>query len=131
MRHQWLNDITERISEAPKWWLEGVPRYCDYHPTRFRSPPTQALVRVNCLGCYQAFEVAYGFGEASKRNIPNSDVLGEIIRYVDNPPQHVRASDGFSCAGNSSGVEIETVLKVWQFEDRAWVRQRELEGDIL
>lgn len=130
MRNQWLNDITDRIPEPPKWWLEGIPRYCDYHPSHFFCPPTQALVHVRCLGCYQGFDVAYGFWNSTGMNLPDAEVLQAIDGYSDEPPFHLRATDGFACAGLSSGVEVELVLQVWQRHALEWVRCAHLEGDM-
>lgn len=96
----------------------------------FFCPPTQALVHVRCLGCYQGFDVAYGFWNSTGMNLPDAEVLQAIDGYSDEPPFHLRATDGFACAGLSSGVEVELVLQVWQRHALEWVRCAHLEGDM-
>lgn len=56
-----LNDITDRIAEPPKWWFNGIPRYCDYHPRHARGESIKLLVRVVCLYCMRVFDTAIRF----------------------------------------------------------------------
>lgn len=52
-------DIVGRISEDPKWWLDGVPRYCDFSPRAATIYGDEvALVDSACQACGQRFTVA-------------------------------------------------------------------------
>ncbi|MEG3089794.1 hypothetical protein [Sphingomonas sp. PB4P5] len=130
MRNQWLDDITSRIAEPPSWWLAGIPRYCEYHPTRFFAAHAQALVRVRCIGCYQAFDVAWGLDTFTGISFSDSEIVNALDRYYEHPPRHNRATTGFSCAGNNAGVELWAILQVWQRGGTEWVRRESLEGEV-
>ena len=59
-------DITERISEPPRWWDEcAVPRYCAFTPRAVANiyAVEVALVEIACQNCGTRFLVAWSRGD--------------------------------------------------------------------
>ncbi len=133
--HYPLMDITDRIPEPPTWWLDGIPRYCEYHPDTATFAPTNLLVRVCCQQCRRMFDVAIGTKAILLQGIvepvlgyPFDSETGETISEAhDDPPFHLQ-DDGFNCAGNTMIAEWIAVLQVWERCGRALIRRPDLEG---
>jgi hypothetical protein len=132
--HVPLMDITDRIAEPPKWWLNGVPRYRDYHPEHARGQNTQLLVRVCCQNCQRVFDTAIGttatlkVGEVEPvLGYPLDSATGTCIEARDDPPFHL-GEDGHNCMGNSMGVEWVAILQVWERSGADWRRRFDLDG---
>lgn len=72
-----FRDIRSRIPEAPFWWDEnGVPRYCEFHPTHAAKVNCAevALVEIACRGCRFMFYIAF-----SHVNIFDNTIAGAIL----------------------------------------------------
>lgn len=133
--HYPLMDITDRISEDPIWWLDGIPRYCDYHPHEATFQSTNLLVRVWCQGCGSTFDVAVGTSATLEKGIidpvsgyPIDSKTGLIIRNVDDDPPFHLGKDGFNCIGNSMLEEWVAILQVWEGQGQNYSRRPDLEG---
>jgi len=133
--HYPLMDITDRISEPPTWWLNGIPRYCEYAPDRATFARTNMLVRVCCQQCRRAFDVAIGTQAILLQNVvepvlgyPFDSKTGETISEAhDDPPFHLR-DDGFNCSGNAMIAEWIAILQVWERSGGESIRRPDLEG---
>lgn len=133
--HYPLMDITDRISEPPTWWLNGIPRYCEYAPDRATFARTNMLVRVCCQQCRRAFAVAIGTQAILLQNVvepvlgyPFDSKTGETISEAhDDPPLHLR-DDGFNCPGNPMIAEWIAILQVWERSGGESIRRPDLEG---
>ncbi|WP_138995749.1 hypothetical protein [Sphingomonas sp. PAMC 26621] len=131
-----LMDITDRISEPPKWWFQGIPRYCDYHPSEAAYAPTNLLVKTRCEYCNSEFDVAFGTSAFLQKNIvepvlgyPLDIKTGLIIEEAyDDPPFHL-GKNGFNCIGNSVTADWVAILQVWEGESALnWIRRFDLDG---
>lgn len=133
--HYPLMDITDRIPEPPIWWLNGIPRYCKFHPDEATFATTNMLVRVCCQQCHRKFDVAIGTQAILLQDVvepvlgyPFDSETGEPIREAhDDPPFHL-GDDGFNCAGNAMTAEWIAILQVWQRSKGEVIRRRDLEG---
>jgi hypothetical protein len=133
--HYPLMDITNRISEPPTWWLDGIPRYCEYDPDKATFTRTNILVRVCCQQCRRAFDVAIGTQAILLQNVvepvlgyPFDSKTGETISEAhDDPPFHL-GDDGFNCPGNPMIAEWIAILQVWERSGGKSIRRPDLEG---
>jgi hypothetical protein len=133
--HYPLMDITDRISEPPTWWLDGIPRYCAYDPDKATFARTNMLVRVCCQQCRRAFDVAIGIQAVLLQNVvepvlgyPFDSKTGKTISEAhDDPPFHLR-DDGFNCPGNPMIAEWIAILQVWERSRGELIRRPDLEG---
>jgi hypothetical protein len=113
------DDITSRISEAPIWWLNGVPRYEPFHPHLAAIYGTEiALIWSRCQHCHRRFDVAVFRTELSIRD--------HIALYgqpdVGDPPSH-------ECEyGNAMRSEQIELLEYWRRVHIRWQRMPDLEG---
>lgn len=127
MHHPFL-DITKRISERPTWWMEGVPRYCEYHQNGLYSAKLNLLVRVACGNCSCIFDTSF----VTNKNIENGLIdseTGEIISEIWSAPPFHLGSDGFNCPGNYSSAELIAALQAWE-RGRDLTRRLDLEGEL-
>jgi hypothetical protein len=93
-------DITERITEPPKWWDEnGVPRYAEFEPHLAANiyAVEVALVEIACQACGKHFEVAFsgqgGAGAGENGRSMANKIRGGEMEYGD-PPDYGNCRDG-------------------------------------
>jgi hypothetical protein len=130
--HPRYDDITSRISEPPRWWFNGVPRYKHFEPDDLSVSPEQvALARVACQGCETEFLIG-----VEKKPSCQTDALAELYSgdlNVGDPPRHDHP-DGSRCAGETMGaVQIE-VIEAWERASAfpwGWFRRPDCEGAVL
>lgn len=136
--HVPLMDITDRIAEPPIWWLNGVPRYCDYHPRDASLLRTQLLVRVCCEYCRRVFDTGIGTMATLKVGVVepvfgypvNTATDNWIEEAFDHPPYHLR-ENGYRCDGSNSFAEWVAILQVWEWMPKgasSWQRRFDLDG---
>jgi hypothetical protein len=119
-------DIRSRISDPILWWDDnGVPRYCEFHPSRCGIyDVAAALVDVSCQACGRRFLVAMTMdrsalqklGDAYRR--PSHGDVGSF-RYGD-PPSHRHEG---CAAGDTMNVEGVRVVQFWEREAGEWRRR--------
>ncbi len=130
-----LMDITDRIPEPPKWWLEGIPRYCEYDPDEFTYYETNFLVRIGCQYCRRAFDVAVYIKAIAAIGIldpvsgyPMDEAAGRFMTNLfDDPPFHL-GEDNFNCVGNSMLADWIAILQAWEGHGPKRRRRSDLEG---
>ena len=122
-------DITDRIDEPPSWWVDGIPRYCEYHPHHASMRPIELLVRATCSQCSLTFLISVGSQTELMAGLISSETNLPWWDAYEDPPFHL-GSNGFNCAGNHAGVCIDEVLQAWKRNSGwpGWERAPELEG---
>jgi hypothetical protein len=105
--HISYDDITRRIVDLPIWWLNGVPRYDAFAPSKLSAYAHEAaLVKVECQMCYKQFLIGC-FGPSRHGEVP----------YRDDPPYHSSDREEY-CGGNSMGYTELQILEFWNMT--AW-----------
>lgn len=116
-------DITDRISESPKWFDEnGVPRYCDFYPDEVANIYAQEVLflHIGCQNCYRIFDVTLSFD--FKRKLEN---FKEDFSYGDPP------NIGCCVTGPSMTSENIKLLEYWnRNEFSEWERNNSMEFKI-
>jgi hypothetical protein len=120
------NDIISRISQKPKWWLYGVPRYDDFSPKNATVYGKEvALVHTKCQACRHRYDVAI-VGTSKAKSLR---YVCEIYASLDigDPPD--------ACCSSTSmqSVEIE-ILQYWErgrdSERFNWIRDQQMEKPL-
>ena len=129
--HIELLDITDRIPEPPKWWINGIPRYCEFTPDRADTfAPTILLVRSECQQCQKVFDVALGTNQRVAPNLLDADTNLWIDATSDDAPFH-NGPDGYKCGGSTMLIDPIQVLQAWvRNRDCRWTRRSDLEGIV-
>lgn len=133
--HYPLMDITDRIPEPPKWWLDGIPRYCEYHPGMFAFYKTNLLVRICCQHCHRVFDTAVRTRATLEQHVldpflgyPLDAGTGQVLDDAhDDPPFHL-GSDGYVCVGNSMTADWVAILEAWEKDGQKLRRRSDIEG---
>lgn len=125
------SDIMSRIKDDPAWWdANGVPRWCDYHPSSGASiyATESALVEIACQACFKIFlcEVSwdqYTLAWTGKKFPSLSEDL-EGLAYGDPPNM------GCCPAGPTMTSVSLRVHQFWARENGMWKRQPQNEIEI-
>lgn|SRR5262249_30637058 len=125
-------DIRSRITDPVLWWDDnGVPRYCDFHPSHCGIYDiAAALIEVACQACGRHFLVAKTFDDSAIEELgdryrrPTAGDVGSF--HYGDPPRHYR--EGCS-AGDTMNVESVRVVEFWE-RDAEWRRHPEHEVHI-
>jgi hypothetical protein len=124
------DDIVSRISSAPLWWLDGVPRYEPFSPQQVGVYVYEvALVHTECQRCRTRYDVAV----QNSRYRPD---LRSRIAYtnevsVGDPPNACH-SEGCLAGPTMNSMEI-AVLQFWECHDtlRGWRRHPSWERPMV
>jgi len=110
-------DITERISEPPKWYTtHGYPRYCEFSPQETGVYVKYALlVEIQCQACHQSFLIGEGYNRENWMALMNDDkehFMNDINKIVKNyhfgdPPNH-------GCVGDTMNCDDIRFIEVWE-----------------
>lgn len=104
--HIRYDDIIDKISEAPIWWLYGIPRYRSFAPNDLNVYAREAvLMRVECQMCFKQFDVGQYY--------PDKRFGGEHFPYREDPPSHASDVEEY-CGGDSMGFSELQVLEFWR-----------------
>jgi len=94
-------DITDRISEPPIWWLDGVPRYKPFQPHDLDVYARKVvLLSCACQSCGKIFLI----GQHGRQS--------EDLPYDDDPPSH-SYGNGDECAGTTMTMEWIRIIQYW------------------
>jgi hypothetical protein len=132
-------DLRDKLGE-PKWHDEqGVPRYCDYHPSCGDIYDRwAALLEIECQGCRQRFLVSDSYspmdfiragwkpGDPTEPAFPAPDNYGGSFSFGDAPWHGAR-----QCSGTTMTTDTTRVVEFWTRDggDHAmeWQRRPEYE----
>lgn len=134
-------DIRDRLGE-PKWHDEqGVPRYCDFHPSQCGIYDRWvALLEIACQSCGQRFLVSDSYSQmdliqaamrrggniAESPELPNATNYGADFSFGDAPWHGER-----QCAGTTMTTETLRVVEFWTKDggehQMDWQRRPEFE----
>ena len=130
--HQHYTDITDKLGE-PQWYDEcGVPRYCDFHPSRVNNIYANevVLLEIVCQNCGQLFQAAMtqdSFDIISGRSTSLAEqVINQTIHYGDPP------NSGCCPVGATMNSIPLWVIEYWQRGAiMQWERVSEYEVEIV
>jgi hypothetical protein len=110
--HLRYDDILNRVSHRPLWWLDGVPRYDPFSPCGVGGFEV-ALVHTECQDCRTRYEVAV------RPRQPLFWSLRDMVAYmnsldVGDPPNACRSLGSSNCSAGycMSSLEI-SILEFW------------------
>lgn len=115
--HLKFEDITDRIAEDPRWWLESVPRYCDFAPNQVDVYANEAaLLLIEGQSPAGLFEVAVFSPSRRFRFGIRAHLLTYGDIFVGDPPNYKgRASPTMQ-------THTIKILQYWKRDDFEWVR---------
>ena len=120
-------DLTDRILEAPRWWVDGVPRYCDFSPGQVAIHAKEAALLLiegqNPEGRFEVgvFSPSYDFRYSFRASLI---AYGEL--YVGDPPNYK------DLATPHMSTNTFRVLQYWKRNDQyIWERDSTLELQLL
>lgn len=119
-------DITDRISEVPRWWLDGVPRYCDFSPEQvgvYAREAALVLVEGFDASC-PLFEIGVYSPSPAFRVGLRAALAAYGTLYVGDPPNYKDRA-----VPHHSAVPIK-ILQYWSRSDFKWTRESEFEGPL-
>ena len=126
-------DITDKLGE-PIWFdKHGVPRYCEFHPSRVGVYARLVLYfKIGCQSCDAKWKVAVDHSKASLQGYRLMENSVDIFHYGD-PPIYGHDAD-CSAGATMNSVPIQ-VISLWKFSDMAanweWIEQKEHRGMSL
>jgi hypothetical protein len=118
------SDIIDRVSETPRWWLDGVPRYCDFSPERVGVYAMEAaLVLVEGQMPEGRFQIGIG---GSAFSISGA-LAAEGGLHLGDPPNYK------NIASPHMGVFSLRIIEYWWREHphRGWGRDHTYERALL
>ncbi len=118
------DDIRSQIAEPPKWWLNGVPRYCDFSPDECGIYQKEALlVKAACQACHTVYLLGIAGSGRADTFKDQIDLFGML--NLGDPPN--------ACCWEGSTMQALglEVLEYWERNIAAgddWVRVSEYEN---
>lgn len=125
--HLDYSDITDRISEAPRWWLDGVPRYCEFSPDQVSIYAKEAaLLLIEGQNPEGRFEVGVSSPSFKFRTSLRASLVAYGELYIGDPPNYKGRATPHMSTGTVS------VLQYWRMDDRfGWKRDSTFEVRML
>lgn len=112
--HNDYSDIRVLTDQPPKWWDEnGVPRYCDFHPSECANIYAReaVLFAVTCQACGRPFHVALTRDQMDAHRLQGrtiKDDIGTCDLHYGDPP-----NIGCCPAGPTMNSEPRYVISYW------------------
>lgn len=124
--HIYYHDILKRIPEAPRWWLNGVPRFDAFTPHDLNVYAREALlVHVRCQGCETDFHIGIFDPAIAQARSFRARLTSHRTIGIGDPPNSACCP-----AGPTMSVDEVAVLEFWERSDSIWKRVPELERGL-